>query len=79
MKEKIDLVKILEEAATQSANSINLLTSKIDELNLQIEESKRETNPQIENTALKSLNEALQRALKATEKGSTKSTPNKKK
>jgi hypothetical protein len=78
LKEKIDLVKILEEAATQTANSINLLTSKVDDLNLQIEESKREAKPQTENTALKSLNEALQRALKATEKGSTKSTPNKK-
>lgn len=78
LKEKNDLVKTLEEAATNTANSINLLTSKIDELNLQIEEYKREAKPQTENAALKSLNEALQRALKATEKSSTKSTPNKK-
>jgi hypothetical protein len=48
LKEKIDLVKILEEAATQTANSINLLTSKIEELNLQIEELKIETKHSLE-------------------------------
>jgi hypothetical protein len=77
LKQQIDLIKNLEEAATQSANSINLLTSKIDELNLQLDESKKEAKPQTENAALKSLNEALQRALKATGKNSTKSTPHK--
>ena len=43
LKEKNDLVKSLEEAATHTANSIILLTSKIDELNLQIEESIKST------------------------------------
>ncbi len=51
LKEKNDLVKTLEEAASNTANSINLLTNKIDELNLQIEESKREAKPQTENAA----------------------------